>query len=101
MSEEMIAVNKERYKKILKRYEELYNQNLRLKKELQKRKEKEVPEKLFELKEEIATLGKELDKVKKDNEQYRQVFENLKSSDDVALPDFSETVKKIIGLEKK
>ena len=29
----MIAVNKERYKKILKRYEELYNQNLRLKKE--------------------------------------------------------------------
>ena len=74
MSEEMIAVNAERYKKILK---------------------KEVPKKLFELKEKIETLEKELDNVKKENEQYRQVFENLKSSDDVALPDFSETVKRL------
>ena len=91
----MIAVNKERYKKILKRYEELYNQNLRLKKEAQKSLKKEVPKKLFELKEKIGTLEKELDNVKKENEQYRQVFENLESSNDVALPDFSETVKRL------
>ena len=95
MSEEMIAVNAERYKKILKRYEELYNQNLRLKKEAQKSLKKEVPKKLFELKEKIGTLEKELDNVKKENEQYRQVFENLESSNDVALPDFSETVKRL------
>ncbi len=50
------------------------------------------------LKKRIAELEKELKETKKDNEQYRQMLKTLEISDNIPLPDFTETFKKLESL---
>lgn len=64
---------------------------------LTKEAKKEFDE-IPELRKRIKKLEEELIETKKDNEQYRQMLKSLEESDNITLPDFSETVKKLFTM---